>query len=127
VKGKTMEKSTICLKGGLIKSYQFTDEFYNSNLPICEEFGALYDKMFSGVCSMYSASQKHKDKLLIKLELCEILDRFFDMGVRIWNGFDNKTYKSKIAYHRYIIDYGKNTDTPEKELRDMIVRQLGCV
>lgn len=99
-------KSNIQLKQGLIKAYEFTDDFYKANKMLCNKFIKHYDKIFDGVASMYDAKQKNRHNEAIKIELVELLDKFYDLGVRIWNGFDNKTYGSKEEYRDYVINYG---------------------
>ena len=68
--------SDIALKFGLIKSFNFTDEFYEANKALCDKFAKLYDTMFESTCSMFVANETHKENHEIKRELCDMLDIF---------------------------------------------------
>ena len=96
----------ISLKFGLVKSWRL-ENTYQEHKELVEEFDGLYNQMFMGCCSMISASNKNKDNAEIKLKLCDMLDKFFDLGITIDNDFDMKKYKSKKSYRKYILNYGK--------------------
>ena len=96
----------VSLKFGLVKSWSLTNT-YEKHKELVEEFDGLYNQMFMGCHSMYGASNKNKDNAEIKLKLCDMLDKFFDLGITINNNFDNKNYKSKKSYREYILNYGK--------------------
>lgn len=100
-------KNTITLKGGILKGWYFEDDFYNANRAKVEELNAIFEELYSGVCSVYAAKEKNAENQDIKIRLCDMLDWFFDKKVSIRNGFDDITYKSKKAYRDYVLNYGK--------------------
>lgn len=100
-----MNKNVIYLKSGLVKGWSFCDPFYNENKTLCDNFNNLYEKMFEGCCSMWGAKEKNKGNSQAKQELCDLLDKFFDLKVKIVNGFDNKQYRTKKKYREYILNY----------------------
>lgn len=100
-------KNTITLKGGILKGWYFEDDFNNANREKVEELNAIFEELYSDVCSVYAAKEKNAENQDIKIRLCNMLDWFFDKKVSIRNGFDNTTYKSKKAYRDYILCYGK--------------------
>ena len=102
-----MGKSYIGLKFGNIKCWNFDKEFSNDNKELIHNFNELYDRMFDGCCCMFQAEEKNKGNKSIKEELCEQLDKFFDLGVEIYNDFDNKKYKTKKSYRNYLMTYGE--------------------
>ena len=97
----------ICLKGGLIKSYWFNDNFIEEHEEIFNELGIIFDEIYKNDCCVYGASETNKDNINLKIKLCDILDKFFDLKIEIMNGWDNKIYKSKESYRKYILTYGK--------------------
>jgi hypothetical protein len=99
------ERAYIGLKSGLIKRYDLPADFRNEHKELCDAFDELHERMFSGVCDMFSACEAHKENTAIKIELCGLLDKFFDLGVKIENHFENTAFKSKKKYREYIMTY----------------------
>ena len=102
-----MKKNYIGLKFGMIKCWNFEETFYKDNKSLVDDFNNLYDEMYSGCASVLHASEKNKSNIDIKTRLCDLLDKFFDCGVQIFNDLDNKTYKTKKSYRKYLLTYGE--------------------
>lgn len=85
----------IVLKGGILKSYQFSDEFVENNKELVIEFANIWDEFYNNDCCVFGASNTHKDNYDLKIKLCNILDKMFDLNIEIMNGWDDKTYKVK--------------------------------
>lgn len=102
-----MTKSYIGLKFGTIKCWNFEDAFCEKNKQQVKELNELYDRLFEKCNDMFTASEKIKKDEELKLALCDMLDTFFDLGCEIYNAFDDKTYKTKKSYRKYILNYGK--------------------
>lgn len=97
----------IVLKGGILKSYHFSDEFISKNQTLFNELEKIWDKLYECDCCVFGAVERHKNNDDLKNKLCDILDKFFDLNVEIMNGWDDKTYKNKEDYRNYISTYGK--------------------
>lgn len=97
----------IYLKWGTIKRYDLRGEFYNTNRKLCEEFSNLYDELFEGCCDLSRGSQRIQSNKLLQTKLCDMLDKFFDLGVTIINDWDGEIYNSKESYRDYIMNYGE--------------------
>ena len=102
-----MEETNIWLKFGLIKSYNIDEKFYKEHKELCDNFSTIYDKIFEKDCSMYGAMKSNKDNSTLKIELCNLLYDFFDLGIKIYNGFDNERYTTKESIREYILEYGE--------------------
>ena len=105
---KKYEKDCIIvLKGGILKSYNFSDEFIKTNNELFNEFCSIWDELYEHDCCVYGASEHNKNNNNIKNKLCNILDKMFDLNIKIMNGWDDITYKNKQDYKNYILNYGK--------------------
>lgn len=97
----------IGLKFGTIKEWRFDKDFYNNNKKKVDEFNDFYDKLYKNCIDVFSASEKTRNDEETKNKLCDILDIFFDLGCEIYNCFENKKYKNKNSYRKYVLDYEK--------------------
>lgn len=97
----------IVLKSGILKSYYFSDEFVENNKELVIEFANIWDEFYNNDCCVFGASNTHKNNDDLKIKLCNILDKMFDLNIKIMNGWDDKTYKNKDDYRNYILNYGK--------------------
>ena len=105
---KKYEKDCIIvLKGGILKSYYFSDEFIKNNNELFNKFCDVWDELYEHDCCVFGASERNKNNNNIKTKLCNILDKMFDLNIKIMDGFDNKIYKNKQDYKNYILNYGK--------------------
>lgn len=102
-----MSKNYIGLKFGNIKCWHFEENFCKDNKSLVDNLNNLYDEMYSGCLCVFHASEKNKGNIDIKTRLCDLLDKFFDLGVEIYNDFDNKRYKTKKSYRKYLLTYGE--------------------
>lgn len=102
-----MSKSYIGLKFGTIKCWNFDEFFCKDNKCLIDNLNDLYDEMYSGCASVFHSSEKNKNNKEIKNRLCDLLDKFFDCGVQIYNAFDDKTYRTKKSYRKYLLTYGE--------------------
>lgn len=104
---KYVKDCLIVLKGGILKSYYFSDEFVENNKELVIEFANIWDEFYNNDFCVFGASNTHKDNYDLKIKLCNILDKMFDLNIKIMNGWDNKNYKNKEDYKDYILNYGK--------------------
>lgn len=100
-------KNYIGLKFGTIKVWSFDKDFYNNNKEKIDVFNNFYDKLYKNCKDVFSASEKIKREIDTKKKICDILDVFFDLGCEIYNCFENKKYKNKNSYRKYVLNYGK--------------------
>lgn len=101
------DKSYIALKGGILKSFYLSDNFIKNHKDLFIQLEKIWDKIYQNDCCVFGATQTHKNNDNLKIELCDILDKFFDLKVEISNNFDNKIYKKKEDFRNYILNYGK--------------------
>lgn len=104
---KYEENCMIVLKGGILKSYNFSDNFIKKNEKIFNDIGNIWDEIYSLDYCVYGANERHKENKELKEKICDILDILFDLNIKICNGCDNKIYKNKNSYRQYILEYGK--------------------
>lgn len=104
---KKYKNCYIVLKGGIIKGYWFTNKFINENNILFKKLENIYDAFYKNDCCVYGAVRSNKNNDNLKIKLCKILDKFYDLDVEITNGFDNKIYKNKNDYKNHILSYGK--------------------
>lgn len=97
----------IGLKFGIIKNWNFNKEFYDKNKKEVEQLNKFYDNLYEQCHDVFTASEKTKRENDLKNKICDILDIFFDLGCEIYNCFENKAYKNKQSYRKYILNYGK--------------------
>lgn len=97
----------IGLKWGTLKCWHFSKEFCNKNKDLVKEFDAFYDSLYENTCCAIGSSEYIKDKENLKHDLINYLNKFYDLGVEIYNDFDNEKYKTKNSYKKYILEYGK--------------------
>nr|DAT76260.1 MAG TPA: hypothetical protein [Caudoviricetes sp.] len=97
----------IGLKFGVIKERIFCKDFQEKNKKEIEQLNVLYNKLYEKSMSVFSASKNAKSDNNLKNEMCNILDKFYDLGCKIYNSSYNKEYTSKKSYRDYILNYGK--------------------
>ena len=97
----------IIIKGGILKAYEFSDEFIEKNKDLVEKFADLFDELYTGNCCVYGASETHKNNDDIKKRICDMLEIFYDMGIPIQNGFTDEYYNYFSEIKDYIMNYGK--------------------
>lgn len=97
----------VILKGGIIKGYWFSDEFYNEYKELVNKVNDVYDDFYYGVSCVFAASEKYKNEEQIKHKLLDVLKELFKLNVKIQNGFDNKRYKKFSDIEDYVLNYGK--------------------
>lgn len=103
-----MNDSYILLKFGTLKGWHFSEEFCKNHKEQVEMINSFYDdELYKNHSCVFTASEEIKHREDLKKKLCDILDIFFDLGCKIENNFDNKPYKTKDKYRRYILNYGK--------------------
>ena len=96
----------IQLKGGLIKSYWFDDEFYNKNKKIVDELSNIFDEIYKNDCCVFGATETNKNNIELKNKIVNILKIFFDLGIQIENGFTDEDYLNFKEIEDYILNYG---------------------
>ena len=93
---KKYEKDCIVvLKSGILKSYNFSDDFVKNNEQLFNDFCNIWDEIYSFDCCVWGATERNKNNDNLKERLCNILDNLFELNIKIYNGWDNKTYKNK--------------------------------
>ena len=97
----------IILKSGILKAYNFNDDFIKEHEDLFNEFEKIWDELYSNNCCVWGVSETNKNNDTLKISLCDTLDKFFDLGVEISNGWDDEVYKNKNDYREYILNYGK--------------------
>lgn len=112
---KKYEKNCyIALKGGLLKSYNFSEEFINKNEQLFNELENIWDEIYSFDCCIFGAIKTNKNNDDLKMRLCNTLDKMYDLNIEIYNDWDNKTYKNKNDYRKYILEYEKEVVKNDK-------------
>lgn len=97
----------IGLKFGTIKEWYLNKNFCDIHKKEVKQLNKFYDNLYKKCTCVFTASEKTKKDNDLKNKMCDILDIFFDLGCKIYNCFENKTYKNKQSYRKYILDYGK--------------------
>lgn len=105
---KYVKDCYIILKGGILKSYYFSEDFLKNNKNLFEQLENIWDELYKNDCCVYGATESNKNNDALKIKLCDILDQFYDLNIEISNGWDNKIYKNKNDYRNYILNYGKD-------------------
>lgn len=104
---KKYQDCLIVLKSGIIKGYNFSDKFIKENNILFEELENIWNEFYQNNCCVWGASNTHKHNDNLKFKLCNTLDKLFDLGVTIMNGWDDIIYKNKKDYRKYILEYWK--------------------
>ena len=50
----------IIIKSGILKAYNFDDEFIQSNNDLFNQFVNIWDELYSGSCCVWGACEKNK-------------------------------------------------------------------
>ncbi len=105
---KKYEKDCIIvLKGGLLKSYNFSEKFIKNNEQLFNDFCNIWDEIYKFDCCVFGATERNKNNNNLKIRLCDILDKMYDLNIEIFNGWDDTAYTNKEDYRNYILTYGK--------------------
>lgn len=97
----------IIIKGGILKAYDFSEEFINKNQELFNQFVNVWDELYSGNCCVWGAADANKDNKNIKNKIVVILEKMFNLGIRIENGFTDEIYNNFEDIKDYILNYGK--------------------
>lgn len=99
----------IHLKWGIVKSYNLNNEqLVKTNEQLVKDFNNIFDEFYKDSYSALGSSENNKNNQDLKIRLCDLLDKLFDLGVAIRNDYDNKKYRTKKSYRKYILEYGND-------------------
>ena len=97
----------IILKWGSLKAYNFTDEFIKNNKEIVNEFENIWDRIYENYCSATGGSEEVQKNEDLKIDMLNILEKIYNLGVPFENGWDDTYYNSFEEIKKYILNYGK--------------------
>ncbi len=96
----------VILKWGSLKSYYFTEDFFNKNKKVVEELNKIFDEIYENSCSAIGGSENLQSKYDLKLKFIGILKQLYDLGVPFSNGYTDEYYNSFDEIKDYILNYG---------------------
>ncbi len=97
----------VILKWGSLKAYNFTDDFIQNNKNIVNEFENVWNKIYETHCSAIGGSEEvHKNNSL-KIEMLNILEKLYNLGIPMENGWDDEYYNNFDDIKEYILNYDK--------------------
>jgi len=96
----------IIIKSGILKAYDFSEEFINKNNDVFNQFVNIWDELYSGSCCVWGACEKNKDNNTIKQKIVDILEKMYNLGIQIENGFTDEVYNNFEDVKDYILNYG---------------------
>ena len=96
----------VILKWGRLKAYNFSDKFYNKNKEIVEEFVNVWDEIYKNHCSATGGSEEVQKNKELKNKMLNVLEKLFNLGVPIENGWDDTYYNNFNEIKDYILNYG---------------------
>lgn len=95
----------VILKFGTLKGYNFTDEFAEKNKTIVENFKNIWNKIYSDCCSTMGGSEKVQKNKEIGLEMIDIFEKLYNLGVIFENGWDDTYYNSFKDIKDYMLEW----------------------
>lgn len=98
----------VLLKWGSLKGYNFEDDFIEKNKKVVEELADVWDKIYNNHCSAFGGSEEVQKSKELKLEIINVLQKLFDLGVPIQNNWDNTYYNNMEDIKNYILNYGSD-------------------
>ncbi len=96
----------IIIKGGILKAYNFNDDFMAKYTKEVEEFEKIWDEIYSFDCCVFGASERNKDNKELKNKIVNILEKMYNLDVIIENGFTDEKYNDFESIKDYILNYG---------------------
>ena len=96
----------IIIKSGILKAYDFTDDFIKNNKSVFDEFLNIWDNLYNNNCCVWGAYETHKDNKELKNKIVNTLEKMYNLGVTIENGFTDEVYNNFDDIKNYILDYG---------------------
>ena len=97
----------IILKWGSLKSYNFTEEFYNKNKEAVQELEKIWNEIYENSCCAMGGSKNLQSKKDLKLKLIDVLEPLYDLGVPFQNGWSDEYYNNFEEINDYILNYGE--------------------
>lgn len=97
----------IYLKWGGLKGYNFDSKFMEKNKDIVEEFINIWNEIYENTCSATGGADKLQSNIDLKNRSIDILEKLYNLGVAIYNDWDDTYYNSFEDVKNYIINYGE--------------------
>ena len=99
--------NVIYLKWGGLKAYQFDSKFMKKNKELIEDFINLWKEIYENTCSATSGADKLQSNIDLKNRSIDILEKLYNLGVAIYNDWNDTYYNSFEDVKNYIMNYGE--------------------
>lgn len=96
----------VILKWGSLKAYNFADEFIENNKETVKEFVNVWNKIYENHCSATGGSEEVQKNQTLKIEMLDILEKLYNLGVPIENDWTGEYYNNFDEIRDYILNYG---------------------
>jgi hypothetical protein len=97
----------VLLKWGSLKGYNFTDKFIKEHKEVVEELANVWDRIYERHCSATGGSDEVQKNNQLKLDMLNVIEKIYNLGVTIQNNWDNTIYDNFNDIKEYILNYGK--------------------
>jgi hypothetical protein len=97
----------VWLKWGSLKGYNFDDDFVEKNRKEVEELSNVWDKIYEKHCSATGGSDEVQNNYDLKIELINVLEKLFNLGVVFQNDWSDEYYNTFDEIKDYILNYGE--------------------
>lgn len=96
----------IIIKSGILKAYEFNENFIENNNELFNQFVNVWDELYNNNCCVWGAYETHKDNKEIKQKIVDVLEKMYNLGIQIENGFTDEVYNNFEDIKDYILNYG---------------------
>ncbi len=97
----------IIVKSGILKAYEFSEDFINKNNDVFNQFVNIWDELYNGYLCVWGAYENYKNNHELKQKIVDILEKMYNLGIQIENGFTDEVYNNFEDVKDYILNYGK--------------------